>query len=88
MPPGVVWVIRDIDVYRNDTETVWYLVGATLLDGTFPTFAAVQLSDIVKFGSWRGRQVLYPNEALHLQGASDEEYDVWISGYELTAPDA
>jgi hypothetical protein len=84
VPPGFVWIIRDIDVTSNASDTsallivigtvsLYYLAGGTGPDP--PNFA------------WRGRQVLKEGEYVDFQplGAT-ATWHINVSGYVLTLP--
>jgi hypothetical protein len=84
VPDGVVWVIRDIQVWEDGQEgpVPIYVVGSNNqifwafgADGTFNG----------SLGQWEGRVVLEAGQSMAVQPGGGT-WDVTICGYQLTAP--
>jgi|ERR1700757_594916 len=83
LPPGVIWVIRDIAVYNPGTV------------GTQQTFVYGQLGQVIfntgaliatqAYVHWEGRVVI-PEAGFITIVTTDSPVDITICGYELTAP--
>ena len=82
VPPGVVWVLRDLDAYYNGfTVASIHLLGSTMQTIWYNGFGG---GGNPQYASWRGRQVLNPGEGFQL--TTDQAIDVTVSGYVLTLP--
>ena len=82
VPAGVLWIVRDVDVYCNAP-----LGGARF---TFmgelgqAIWTAVWAPNTTSAQQWRGRQVFETGTLFSVK--ADEPTDVTVSGYVLTLP--
>lgn len=87
-PPGVVWVVRDIQVYNGNTLTAglaWFLVDAVTL--TEMVRHDWNIGDSGSF-QWQGRLVVANPDSLVWGTAGvvgSTGCDVYIGGYTLNA---
>ena len=85
VPPGFIWILRDIDAYGNmgvfDTAHLFVTGGAgqTIVWMDWP-------NDSQSHQQWQGRQVLNAGDQLQVENLGSAPIDVSISGYSLTAP--
>lgn len=84
VPDGVLYVIRDIDVFcrSGGAGDALYVLGSNAQVLWIATFARLGVSNT---GQWRGRQVLYPGEPLTFT-PDPGTWDVTASGYQLSLP--
>ena len=88
-PPGLLWIIRDIQVYNGNATTLgldWRLGHIPTLARLVSWFAADSSKSSFQ---WTGRLVIkYPElidfDCTSLEGAAG--VDVYCGGYELTLP--
>jgi len=82
VPPGVVWVVRDIDAFFGGGVSG----GALNVTGTLgQTFAYFPYTGLVSSSfEWRGRQIFDAGDAWGF--VSGAGVDLTISGYELSLP--
>lgn len=81
VPPGEVWILRDLDMYCNNggvSPSDAFLRGALGQAIWWNSNAPGS-----NYASWRGRQVL--NEGEHFFWSSGSPCDVTVSGYQLQA---
>jgi len=82
VPAGVIWILRDVDIYCNAP-----LGGSRFfLEGSIhqTLWSAVTNPNSINAVGWRGRQVLVSGESFYVR--ADTPTDVTISGYELSLP--
>lgn len=86
MPPGVLWVIRDVCVYRNNltANTLTF----ALLDENVTWLAYVDEIDAQGSSHWEGRLVIPPGAPGGFKIVADGAgaFDVVVSGYKLQTP--
>jgi hypothetical protein len=86
VPPGVLWIVRDIDyLVITIAGSVQVVVGIT---APGPVQSAIDyfVTSSIEARQWRGRQVLNAGDELSVAVTGSGSSDVTISGYELSLP--
>lgn len=86
MPPGVVWVIRDVSGYRNNISANTLTIST--LDDAVGFFQLNDLPDQEGSFHQEYRLVLEPGApgGFKIVAAGFGAYDVIVSGYQLSVP--
>lgn len=84
VPSGLVYVVRDIDVFNNSAATTDLLNVRNQLLGPLTQFQG-GTTVATRIGQWRGRQVYGPGEQVGFQVFAGT-WAIACSGYQLTLP--
>lgn len=91
VPPGVIWVVRDVDVLFPDVveiQTFTFGIEPGPPEITSPVVKLWSAASTPVQGSsaqWRGRQVLLAGDRLWFQSTGADGVDFAVSGYVLTS---